>query len=558
MTTITIEGQRARAVGPFNLEFYKTVACLSGRKVWSGSKAVSFDATASNLKAVRANIPHITWNDKTNTFAMLEELGNMAKQDAIVSRAVSTWTPALKLRDHQQRCIDISWERRNYALLFEMGLGKTAALIANAGMLFAAGKIDAVLVIAPKGVDAQWITSEIPIHSDKSFKTNCVLWNGKGYDAKQFRAANTLHFYALNVDSLIHKGGPAALKYIEQFDGRVMMIVDESHAIKSGPAQRTKAAISIGAKCCYRRISTGTPIARSIEDAWSQFMYLNPDILGHKYITSFRRRYCVMGGFEGRQVVGQQRVDEFNELIAPHSFRLTKSEAIDLPEKIYVKRIYEMGADVKRHFKELKIQLMTELGDGSVLTVANAASKMMRLQQATCGQLPQADGSLDYISNERVDQLMQIVEQVEGPVVIWARFRADVARIASALADAYPDAGVVTYYGETKKRERTEAVKKFKSGAARFFVSNPASGGTGLNLQGACQSVIYYSNDFNALSRWQSEDRTHRMGMLGSVTYFDIVAKGSIDNLILSNLDKKKTLSDLTLDQLRRALADAA
>lgn len=556
MTTITIEGPRAKAVGPFDLEFYKTIACLSGRKVWSGSKVVSFDATAVNLKAIRAAVPQAKWDDASGKFAMLEELGNLAKQDAVAARAVSSWKPALTLRDHQQRCIDLSWERREYALLFEMGLGKTATLIANAGMLFAAGKIDAVLIVAPKGVDAQWINSEIPLHSDKNYSINCVLWNGKGYDVKAFTKPNTLHYYAMNVDALIHKGGPAATKFIERFDGRVMMIVDESHAIKSGIAQRTKAAIAIGTKCAYRRISTGTPIARSIEDAWSQFMFLNPDILGHKYITSFRRRYCIMGGFEGRQVVGQQRVDEFNGLIAPHSFRLTKAEAVDLPAKIYVKRIYEMGADVKRHFKLLKSQLMTELSDGSVLTVANAASKMMRLQQATCGQLPQEDGTLEYISDERIEQMLQIVEQVEGPVVVWARFKADIARIAAALARAYPDAGVVTYYGDTNKRDRDAAVVRFKSGAARFFVSNPASGGTGLNLQGACQSVIYYSNDYNALSRWQSEDRTHRMGMRGSVTYFDIVAKGSIDNLILSNLDRKKSLSDLTLDDIRRALTE--
>ncbi|MCI0551076.1 MAG: hypothetical protein L0287_08975, partial [Anaerolineae bacterium] len=105
-------------------------------------------------------------------------------------------------------------------------------------------------------------------------------------------------------------------------------------------------------------------------------------------------------------------------------------------------------------------------------------------------------------------------------------------------------------------REANKA--RFLAGDARFFVSNPAAGGVGLNLQGKCQNVIYYSNSFDALHRWQSEDRTHRMGTQGSVTYFDLVASRSIDRLILRNLRDKKSVSDLTLDDIRRALTAEA
>jgi hypothetical protein len=89
----------------------------------------------------------------------------------------------------------------------------------------------------------------------------------------------------------------------------------------------------------------------------------------------------------------------------------------------------------------------------------------------------------------------------------------------------------------------------------RWFVANPASAGTGTDgLQKVCQNAVYYSNSFNALDRWQSEDRIDRFGMIGPASFVDIIATRSIDRPILANLRAKKDMSDLTLDQIRMAL----
>jgi SNF2 family DNA or RNA helicase len=271
-----------------------------------------------------------------------------------------------------------------------------------------------------------------------------------------------------------------------------------------------------------------------------------------------------MGGWEGKQIVGQKNLEEFYSLIAPRSFRLTKAEAIDLPPKIYATREYEMGEASRRHYESLKNTFMTEMNNGSIVDVTNATTALLRLQQIVCGYLPVqvTDGetestAIEIFSNERLDIMMDIIDQVEGPVIIWARFIADIQRIATMLDEKFKGKVSVTYYGATSTADREKARTEFLNGTKRFFVSNPAAGGTGLNLQGKCQTVIYYSNSFDALHRWQSEDRTHRMGTTGAVTYFDLVASFSVDKAILRSLKAKKSLSSLTLDEIRQAISNS-
>ena len=327
------------------------------------------------------------------------------------------------------------------------------------------------------------------------------------------------------------------------------ILVHNSHNCKSGSADRTKAAIKLGKLATYRRIATGTPIAKNVVDAWSQFMFLDPNILGHNYMTSFRSRYCIMGGFEGKQIIGQRNLEEFYGLIAPHAFRLTKAETLDLPEKIYVQRSYEMSDECKKHYKALKKTMMTALENGEIVDVNNAVTLMLRLQQVVCGYLPKDDDSFEEFDDGRLDVLDDVISQVEGPVIVWARFRRDIERIMRRLGD-----DAVSYYGETSNEDRAKNVKAWLAGEKRFFVSNPQAGGTGLNLQGSCQVNVMYSNGFSAIARWQAEDRTHRMGTTGAVTYIDLVAEKSVDKAILRNLRDKKSISDLTFDQIRQAI----
>ena len=335
-----------------------------------------------------------------------------------------------------------------------------------------------------------------------------------------------------------------------------MIVVDESQQIKSGTAQRTKAAWSLGEMATYRRILSGTPIAKNVADLFSQFKFLDDRILGHKYFTSFRNHFLILGGFEGKQIVGQKNVEELYSLIAPHSFRLTKIEALDLPEKIYTKQTYEMSETASMHYKNLKKNFLTLLDNGDIVDVPNAVSCLVRLQQTLSGYLPSEDGEFEVFSNDRIEQMLDVVEQINGQVILWARFTKDIDRIIEALNNKYGKDQAVRYDGSNVST-RHQSIDLFLGRKARFFVANQAAGSTGLNLQkSGCQSMIFYSNSFDYIAREQAEGRIHRLGTKGAVTYIDLVASKSIDGHILKNLRDKKNISDLTLDSIRKSLVE--
>lgn len=543
-------GPKAKAFGPFSTKFIMHMATLSGRKNWQ-KEGVEFEATASNIRLLKESEFVFKWIDKKGTLQQQEEFERDQAPDN--DHYLREYKPAIRLYDHQQTALSISSEKEAYAYLLEMGLGKTAIAIANMGYLYMRKKVVAVLVLAPKGVHRQWTEQEIPKHIDKRVKYKTFTWGDK-FD--KVSNGGSLLFLSMNIDAIrTERGFNLAHDFLETYKGRNAIIIDEGHLIKNGTADRTKAAFKLGLIAKYRRILTGTPIAKSIIDAWSQFKFLDERILGHKYMTSFRSRYCIMGGWENKQIVGQKNTDEFFRLIQPHSFRRTKEEVLNLPPKVFIQRQYEMSDETRKHYKSLQNTFMTMFDDGEIADVPNAAVCALRLQQILCGYLPREDGTLQEISHERIEALLEIVRQVEGQIVIWARFNEDIRRIEKALINEAGKGCCKIYVGATKDRDRQIIRSQFNRGEFPYLISNPQAGGTGNDLPGKDRSAIYYSNSHRSLDRWQSEDRIHRIGTTGTVNIYDLVAARSVDKGILTNLRQKKDISSLSLDEIRGLIA---
>lgn len=553
---VVIIGNSATLHGPFPLSFIGTVSSLSGKKTWMNSSTIKFEALPNNLKRLQNCGHEIEFVDDSGLLDELAEFENMPTQKAQVDAIKTDYRPKLKLRDYQEKAVNLSADRRSYALFLEMGLGKTAIAITNIGMLVLANRLTGVLILSPKGVHKQWIEEQFPEHFDERIKYKAHIWTGTVPNLK--RGKEQLTVLSMNIDAIRTKNGyKVASEFLNEHKDSSMLVIDESHAIKTGSSQRTKAAWALGQMATYRRIMTGTPISKNVADLWSQFKFLDDRILGHRYFTSFKNHYLIMGGYEGRQIVGQKNVEELYRGIAPHSYRLTKAEALDLPEKIYIRRRYEMNEICAHHYNSLKKNFLTMLDSGEIVDVNNAVSCLLRLQQVLSGYLPADEGeTFEVFSDDRIQQMLEILDQTDGQAVIWARFTQDVLRIVEILNKEYGSKSAVAYYGGNVS-DRSESVKSFLSKEARFFVSNPAAGGTGLNLQtSGCQTVIFYNNDFNYITRAQAEDRTHRLGMKGAVTYFDLVADKSVDKHVLSNLRNKKSISSLTLDEIRSGISE--
>lgn len=539
-------------IKPYPNKVLNLIFELSGRKKWT-NHATFFEATPSNLRILEKvdNVIFIEDGELTEQ----KKLENLPSQQDEIEELKTDYVPKLPWKDIQKATLKQSADRRVFAHLHDPGAGKTAIMIAEFGMLFLKGEITGVLISSPNKVDYQWINEQIPTHLSDQVKYKAEVWDKKPLDktwGPKSRFKN-LQILAMNVDSFrTPKGKNVAEDFIKRHKGKIMMIVDESHQIMNWSSQRTKAICKIGENCKYKRIATGTLIGKSLLDAWAQFKFLDWKILGHKYQTSFKSEFSVMGGFEMRQIIADKNTDRFWSLIAPHSYRASESEIRggEITSQVKMHK-YKMDAKTKKAYKKLKETSLAEIDNKVITTAKNGLSAILRLQQLLNGYLPDDETSeIIHFSNQRVKELYKIVKTIDTQVIIWAAYIPDFKAINEFLTDKGYRVGV---YRGTKKH-CAAVKKKFKDGEIDIMIANPASGGTGENFQGACLHDIYYSYNYNQFDHWQSLKRIDRQGAHGKVTHHFLACAGSTNMSILSNINRKTKRKRISLDDVRNII----
>ncbi len=454
---------------------------------------------------------------------------------------------------HQLKALEMSWNKEVFAYFMEMGTGKSKVLLDNVAMLFDKGKINSVLIVAPKGVYKNWYDSEIPEHLVEHINKNVVLWKSlitKEQKIKLNSLFNNdftkLQFLIMNVEALSTKKG---LDFARQFLNvkRALFAVDESTTIKNPSAKRTKNILGLSKLSKYRRILTGSPVTKSPLDLYTQCFFLDPFLLDHNSYYSFRTRYALMrtANFNGRSVqvvVGYHNLGELSKKLEPFSYRVLKDDCLDLPPKTFMKRVIQLSPEQKKVYQQMKTSALAIL-NGKMVTTMNVITQLMRLQQITCGHFKADDGSIQNIKNNRITELMDVLEEVEGKAIIWAHWRHDIDTIVESIGKQYPGS-VVTYYGDTSTEDRQKAIKKIQDpeSKVRFLVGTPQTGGYGITLTGA-STMIYYSNGYDLEKRQQSEARIDRIGQKKPMTYIDILAEDTIDEKIVKSLRKKVNIA---------------
>ena len=453
----------------------------------------------------------------------------------------------------------MSWNKEVFAYFMEMGTGKSKVLIDNISMLYDKGKIDGALIVAPKGVVKTWYEQEIPIHMVDHIEKVPVLWQALIHKSQQeklnslFESEVKLHILIMNVEAFsTKKGVEFARRFLNSHN--VMMAVDESTTIKNPSAKRTKSILGLASMAKYRRILTGSPVTKSPLDLYTQCEFLDSWLLGHSSYYTFRTRYAVMrkANFNGRSVeivVGYKNLGELSEKLKDFSYRVLKEDCLDLPAKTFMKRMISLTPDQLKIYKQMKEEALAYL-NGKVTTTATVLTQLMRLQQITCGHFKADDGSTQPIKNNRITELMNVLDEIEGKVVIWAHFQYDITCIINAIVDEYGPGSVVDYYGLTPHDERQNNIRKFQNptNSVRFLVGTPATGGYGLTLT-AASTMIYYSNGYDLEKRLQSQDRIHRIGQKQPVTYIDIIAEDTVDNKIVKSLKKKVNIASKVMGE---------
>lgn len=444
-----------------------------------------------------------------------------------------------------------------FALFAEMGTGKTKIAIDLLNEYYCDGTIDACLVITKRGVHEQWVKntqnedgevvlSPIAMFTQPDLQWVGDYWKGKGkkIDQRIYKKRSGFCWFTINFDAMNTEAGVNAVKeFIEAHRGRIALVGDETHYWKNPKAGRTEAVYDLRNEFSVRGLMTGTPIAKNVVDEWSQFRIMDEDIIGIRYLSTFQARFCVMGGPDGFTVLKSKNLPEFKALTENFIFRILKKDCLGLPEKQYRKANFSLSTKQRQAIAELKATQTYTTQDGKDVFFKGPAPVLGKIQEISNGFI-RYPGGIDYFPNPRLDELKTTLEDHGEKAIIWCRFKDDIAILKKAFGKK-----CVTYYGPDSDRQRAENKAAFINDPDVLYLLATGAAAEGLDgLQSVCSLSVYYSNTFNSIHRWQSEDRTHRIGMGGSAVYLDLIARNSIDARVLKNLRSKKAEADLVLD----------
>lgn len=429
---------------------------------------------------------------------------------------------------------------KSVAILAEMGTGKTMITIALAGALYNNNKIKKLLIVAPLSIVPVWKEE-----FDKFADFNYHLQTLDGNTRKKQDALRNLFGIDLQVAVVNYESCWRLENELTQWKPD-MIVCDESSKIKNPQAKQSKALHRLGKISKHNVILTGTPVTNNPLDFFSQYKFLDDSIFGSSYYA-FRGRYAVLGGYGNHQVVGYKNLPELTEKAHSVAFRITKKEALDLPEQVDQIRYVELEPSALTAYKQLERESYTELEKGEVI-VRNVLTKLLRLSQVTGGFVKYEDSDSTYnISNAKLKVLEEIIDEcieANKKLVIFARFIAEIDAIEKLLK--HKGIGYSLIKGDVK--DRADQVDKFqKDNDIKIFVGQIQTTGMGLTLT-AADTAVFYSFDYNFSNYEQAKARIHRIGQRNTCTYIHLLCKQTIDEKVLDALKKKKSIADLVVD----------
>lgn len=537
-----------------------------------------FALDRSNLEYMDSAIEEIQWEGpaakEVNKYKTLRAMEKKARDDrnAPIIRVDIPYKH--KPYDHQAKALGLARGKKSFGYFLEQGCGKTKVLLDDAADLYlnggVEGLIDTLVVAAPNGVHAQWVNEQVPEHLSPAVNYAAAYTTASPTPEQRENMSKTLSFkgglriIAIHIDSLSHQKGQQFLREV-LLGGNCLLVIDESSRIKSPTSKRTKALIELGRLAKYRRIMTGTPISQGAEDLYTQFMFLDEDILGYGSFFAFRNHFCRLGGFQNKKIVGYVNEQELMDKIDAHTYRVLKDDCLDLPERNYIKRVVELHPEQRRIYEQLRKDFFLELEDGT-FTAKMAAQRILRLQQVVngfiwknakkdkyTGEIVEPFQYQEFPQN-RVEACIDIIKESrpETKLIVWIKFQGDY----KLLTEAFNKEGIgyVDYVGATPPEQRPKNIDRFRNDPdCKVFLATPTAGGIGLNLTCASE-VIWFSRDWSLEKELQANDRVHRIGQRHVVNYHFLTSPKTVDEKIDKALKGKQSIADNLIDLRELAL----
>ena len=473
-------------------------------------------------------------------------------------------------RPYQMDALNKSWGMDEFALFMEMRTGKSFVAINLVAAYAQAGELNAmVVVLFPGAIKATW---KIQLEEHMPIDYTCHLMQaGQKKKTEEFINAEDIGFKVLviGIESLSAGSGPDLLtQFILKHNA--MFLIDESTCIKNPKAQtkhrkrtRVKLCWDVGGIAKKRLILTGTPVTQGIEDLYSQFRFLNWQILGHKSYFSFQHQHCLMGGFEGRKIIGYRDVHQVIEAVSPYVYQISTEDAIGIPEEVLETIVVDPTPVQLKALKDLgdPFDMSTEM-EGDVLEVETILERMTRYQQIVGGHFPyDLEGEKNHGikpitgKNPKMEALIGAIDVLptKDKVIVWARFVPELEEITRQLGSIYGHHEVITYRGGQTDEFREQAQRDFmETDGPRFWVASQQASARGVELASASIHV-FFSNSFSYDDRKQASMRTSSSHQKAkSVLYIDIVMNHKIDKQIITALQRKRDMAEFVREEIKK------
>jgi len=293
-------------------------------------------------------------------------------------------------------------------------------------------------------------------------------------------------------------------------------------------------------------------MANGPEDLFSMYKAIDPAIFGTRWMD-FERAYIMRGGYGGYQIVGYRNRSVLEGKLDESSFRITKEDALDLPPQVDVEVPIILAS--RRVYDELRRRAIAEIeglrGEEGTALSRCVLTNILRLQQVTSGFVKTTDEREVELSSEKVDTLTDLLADAvaaTGRVVVFCRFRDDVAQAALAAHKVMGGGPSMVIHGGVPQHQREAILDRFRAADKAVLVLQVQVGSLGIDLSCA-QVAVFYSLDYSLVNYLQARDRLHRLGQTGKVTYYHLVAQNTIDEVIYQTLDRKQDLTHGILDR---------
>lgn len=439
------------------------------------------------------------------------------------------------------------------ALFADMGTGKTGPTIALIKQL----GVHRTLVLCPKAVltSNTWSSNAVKLFDDPPRVYEGIPHPGWTIKDRLRRLQEQIAqtrppvVVVLNYDVLDYE---YVISWINKHRFE-MLILDESHKLKSVDGKRARAYWKISQTIKYRLALTGTPMPHSPKDIWSQFRGLDVGVFGPTF-ARFEDRYAVKGGYGGKEIVKWKNQEELSDKMYQIAYRVG-SEILDLPPVRHEEVPIELGPKAIKVYEAIDDDFYAQIDEGNEVTVANVLIQILRQQQITSGFIKNDDGELIRLDTGKQDALDDILSKiqpptvdangrrVEGePLVVFCKFRHDL----DVVKESAEKAGFI--YAELSGRK--SELKQWTEGEADVIGVQIQSGGSGISLVRA-RYCVYYSVGYSLGDYLQSLKRIHRPEQVRPVTYYHLVARGFIDSDVYSALQSHADIVDVIVDKIK-------